>query len=231
MAKVSDRREVLHGMDRAKWRRWLEDNHDRSSGVWLVVRKKRAEGTGVTLDEATEEALCFGWIDGRLNTLAEDWYKLLFAPRKPESTWARSNKERVRKLIEQGRMTPAGLRTVEIAKQNGSWDRLEDVEELCVPADLENALSSHPPAKENFEAFSASYKKQVLWWIASTKRPETRGPRGWRRRCAWPRRTRRSAGTRERPEAVTILGTRRASAGSTGPDGTSWRGRRSLARS
>jgi uncharacterized protein YdeI (YjbR/CyaY-like superfamily) len=177
MAKGDDQLEVLYDMDRADWRRWLKRNHERALGVWLVLYKKGSGKSGVTYEEAVEEALCFGWIDSRPNVLDEKRFKLHLSPRKKNSLWSRSNKERSRRLIAQGLMTPAGLSKIEAAKSNGNWDIIDDVEALRVPEDLERALSAHPPAKENFEAFAVSYKKQALWWIKSAKRPETRARR------------------------------------------------------
>jgi uncharacterized protein YdeI (YjbR/CyaY-like superfamily) len=177
VAKSDDPLEVLYDMDRADWRRWLKKNHDSSTGVRLAIFKKGSGKLGVTYEEAVEEALCFGWIDGRLNAVDEERFKLHFSSRRPSSYWSRSNKERVQRLIEKGLMTPAGLAKIEIAKKNGNWDIIDDVENLRVPDDLEKALSVHPPAKENFEAFGIAYKKQALWWIKSAKRPETRARR------------------------------------------------------
>lgn len=124
-----------------------------------------------------EEALCFGWIDSRVNALDEERFRQVYSPRKPGSIWSRSNKERVRKLIEEGRMTPAGLSKVEAAKADGSWGILDEVEGLRVPDDLRKALLASPPAKENFDAFNESYRKQALYWVLSAKRPETRAKR------------------------------------------------------
>jgi uncharacterized protein YdeI (YjbR/CyaY-like superfamily) len=176
-AKGDDQLEVLYDMDRAKWRKWLEKNHGQTASVFLVLVKKGARREGISYVEAVEEALCFGWIDSRPNALDEERFKIHMSPRRPKSIWSRSNKERVRRLIEQGLMTPAGMERVEAAKRNGSWDTIEDVEGLKVPDDLEEALLAHPPAKENFESFIASYKKQAIYWVLSAKRPETRAKR------------------------------------------------------
>jgi uncharacterized protein YdeI (YjbR/CyaY-like superfamily) len=172
-----DQLEVLYDMDRAKWRRWLKRNHDRSTGVWLVISKKGARRKGISQQEAVEEALCFGWIDSRVNSMDEEGFKQLMSPRRRGSIWSKPNKERVRKMMEQGLMAPAGLSKVEAAKEDGSWGILDEVEEMRIPEDLENALRSLPPAKENFEALNSSYRKQVLYWVLSAKRKETRAKR------------------------------------------------------
>jgi uncharacterized protein YdeI (YjbR/CyaY-like superfamily) len=100
-----------------------------------------------------------------------------YTPRKDKSNWSAVNKKRVEKLIEEGRMTPAGMKKVEIAQQNGSWDRLSDVESATVPDDLKKALAKNIRAKKNFDKFAPYQKKQYLWWLESAKRDETREKR------------------------------------------------------
>lgn len=170
-------RETVYVKNAAGLRRWFEKNHASSPGVWLVINKKNSRKPGIYYEEAVEEALSFGWIDGRLNPLDGDQYLLLFSPRKPGGTWARSNKERVAKLIEQGRMTQAGLARIEAAKRDGSWDALDTSDNLDIPPDLERALSRNKTARKTFEAWSDSYKKRVIFWIGSAKREETRAKR------------------------------------------------------
>ncbi len=107
----------------------------------------------------------------------EERGKLYFAPRKPRSVWAASNKARVERLIAEGRMTPAGLAAIDRAKANGSWEILDGAERMEVPADLAVALDAHPPAAARFAAFSPSTRKMLLGWIAVAVRPETRARR------------------------------------------------------
>jgi uncharacterized protein YdeI (YjbR/CyaY-like superfamily) len=104
-------------------------------------------------------------------------YKQLFSPRKPKSPWSKINKQRVEKLLEQGLMTPAGLKAIEIAKQNGMWNVYDAIEEQTVPQDFAQALAANVKAQQNFESFSNSTRKQLLWHIESAKRPETRAKR------------------------------------------------------
>lgn len=163
---------------RAEWRQWLAEHHGTSAGTWLIWRKKRADGAQpLTLDEAVREALCFGWIDSTLRPLGNEKSALLFTPRRPRSIWSRSNKQRVESLIAAGLMTDAGQRVIDTAKRDGSWSSLDAVEELRVPDDLGQALAADPDAKRNFDAFTPSPKKNVLWWIESAKRPQTRAKR------------------------------------------------------
>lgn len=160
--------------NRQEWRNWLKDNHEYSEGIWVIYYKKGSKKPTVSYDDAVEEALSFGWIDSTANTLDEERYMQLFTPRKPKSTWSRINKQRVEKLMKLGMMTPAGLEKIEIAKKNGSWSMMDDVEDLIVPDDLEIEFRKNKKARINYNNFSNSVKKQILWLIISAKRPETR---------------------------------------------------------
>jgi uncharacterized protein YdeI (YjbR/CyaY-like superfamily) len=167
----------VHPLTRAEWRAWLEQNHTRKEGIWLVTYKKTTGKPRVEYDESVEEALCFGWIDSKGNKLDEERSLLWFAPRKKGSNWAAPNKVRVKRLIAAGLMTPAGLAKIDAAKADGSWSALDAVEALEVPQDLAAALGSYSVAGQNFEAFPRSAKRAILEWIANAKRPETRAKR------------------------------------------------------
>jgi uncharacterized protein YdeI (YjbR/CyaY-like superfamily) len=166
-----------HPKTRAEWRKWLTANHAISKGIWLILVKKNAGLAGITYLDAVEEALCFGWIDSKLNTLDTQRYKLCLSPRKPGSVWSKLNKQRIRKLVKEGRMTPAGLAKIEAAKKDRSWNKLDAIDRLAIPADLLEQLSANAEAKRNFEDFSNSSKKIILFWIASARRDETRQKR------------------------------------------------------
>ena len=168
---------LVQADDRATWRAWLEANHGSAAGVWLVTWRTRSGRVGLDYEDAVEEALCFGWIDSTGGRVDDERGKLYFAPRKPRSPWATSNKARVARLIADGRMAPAGLAAIERAKANGSWEVLDGSERLEVPADLAAALDAHPPAAANFGAFTPSARKMMLGWIALARRPETRAAR------------------------------------------------------
>lgn len=169
--------ERYQARNRKEWRQWLEKNHSNSFGVWLVYYKKNSEKPTVSYEEAVEEAISFGWIDSKVNALDEERYMQIFTPRNIGSIWSKSNKHRVKKLIEQGLMTSAGLEKIEAAKKDGSWNFLDDIEKLIIPTDLKEALASNKTAENNFEAFSDPIKKQILYWIKSAKRAETRQKR------------------------------------------------------
>lgn len=162
---------------RAEWREWLAVNHASSKGIQLVILRKDAEMAGITYSEAVEEALCFGWIDGRADSVDAQCYKLYMSPRKPGSVWSKVNKGRIRKLIKDGSMTPVGLAKIAAAKRDGSWAQYDAIDKLQMPEDLLEQLSADPEAKRHFEAFSNSSKKIILFWIASAKREETRRKR------------------------------------------------------
>ena len=167
----------IHPLTRAEWRAWLEQNWTRTEGVWLISYKKDTGRPRFDYDEAVEEALCFGWIDSKPNKLDAERSLLWFAPRKPGTGWSKPNKDRVKKLIAAGLMTPAGLAKIEAAKQDGSWNALDAVEALEIPSDLAKALASYVSAAANFDAFPRSVKRGILEWIVSAKKPETRAQR------------------------------------------------------
>ena len=167
----------IHPLTRAEWRAWLEENHSRGEGVWLITYKKATGMPRMEYDEAVEEALCFGWVDSKPNKLDDERSLLWFAPRKPGTGWSKPNKERVARLIAAGLMAPAGLAKVEAAQADGSWNALDAVEALELPVDLEQALTVDPAAQRYWDAFPRSVKRGILEWIASAKTPSTRARR------------------------------------------------------
>ena len=175
---AGDSLERLWVQDRESWRAWLEVHHARDSGVWLVSFKKATDKPRVDYDDAVEEALCFGWIDSVVRTLDGERAMQLFSPRKPRSPWSSSNKLRVEKLVASGLMRPAGLAKIEDAKRDGSWDAYAVAESLEEPADLRAAFAAGPRgAKANWDTFSPSSRRAILWLIHTAKRPETRAQR------------------------------------------------------
>lgn len=170
-------RPLLEPHDRAELRAWLAENHATSSGVRLAIGKKGNPVSALSYDDAVEEALCFGWIDSTARKLDEHRYTIQFTPRKPRSDWSPSNKQRVARLIEQGRMAPSGLEVIEAAKRDGSWSFLDDVDAGIVPPDLQSALDAVPDAARHFSAMRPSLQQAALYWIKTAKRPETRARR------------------------------------------------------
>jgi uncharacterized protein YdeI (YjbR/CyaY-like superfamily) len=174
MARLDDLDE-LADVDRAGWRAWLAAHHADRPGVLLVLPRRGP--ASLSYEDAVEEALCFGWIDGRVQPIDEHRVRQHFAPRRPGGTWARSNKERVERLERAGLMTQAGRRVVEAARLDGSWQALDEIEAIRVPDDLVAALAENATATAHFEAFSPSVRRGFLWWIKTARRPETRARR------------------------------------------------------
>jgi uncharacterized protein YdeI (YjbR/CyaY-like superfamily) len=157
------------------WRQWLEAHHGQTQGVWLTVFKKRSPPGSLRYEEAVEEALCFGWIDGQLQTLDASCFLIWFSPRKPNSIWAESNKRRVRKLMRQGRMRPPGLAKVRQAKRSGQWRAATARENpQVIPPGVTRALARHKGALARFRSLPPSHRKMFLYWITSAKREETK---------------------------------------------------------
>ncbi len=127
--------------------------------------------------EAVDEALCFGWIDSTRRAIDKDRFMQYFSKRKPDSTWSQINKEKVDRLIANKQMTRAGFESIETAKQNGSWNLLDDVENLVMPEDLEAALNKNTAAMKLYQEQSKSIKKGLLAWVVMAKRAETRQKR------------------------------------------------------
>ena len=176
-AHSSDGRPLLQVETSEEWHGWLERNHDGSSGVWLVSWKVAAGKPLVAYGDAVDEALCFGWIDSRVNTLDDERAMRLFTPRNPKSGWSRINKDKVARLMREGRLAEAGARAVATAQANGSWTLYDEIEDLVIPPDLASALADNETAGARFARFPASSKKNILWWIKSARKPETRAAR------------------------------------------------------
>lgn len=161
--------------DRDEWRKWLEKHHGSENELWLIYYKKHCGKESIQYEEAVEEALCYGWIDSKVRRLDNERYLQRYTPRKRKSNWSKSNKRRVEKLIENGQMTKAGLSVINDAKQDGSWERLDDIEtDAVIPDDLAEAFAENHIAMNFFHHLSPSHQKQYLWWLKSAKKMETR---------------------------------------------------------
>ena len=161
------------------WREWLGAHHETAAGVWLVLAKKgTTDPTSLTYDAALDEALCHGWIDGQVGRRDESTYRQRFTPRRARSQWSARNVGIVSRLIDQGRMQPAGLEQVQQAKANGRWDSAyAGPAGIEVPADLDAALTAAPGARAMFEILTSQNRFAVLYRIDGAKRPETRARR------------------------------------------------------
>ena len=165
--------------DAAAFRAWLDEKHDRSEGVWLVLAKKGvARPTSLTYAQALEEALCQGWIDGQKRSRDDTTFAQRFTPRRRTSQWSKRNREIVEKLIAEDRMRPAGLAEIDQAKADGRWDAAYSGQAAAsVPADLAAALSANPAAKQMFAGLNGANRYAVLYRIETAKRPDTRARR------------------------------------------------------
>lgn len=159
---------------RAEWRAWLAANHTQADGVWLVAYKKHCGDKHVTWPEIVQEALCFGWIDGRTRRIDEDRVTLYVSPRKPGSIWSALNRRHVAELQQRGLMTPAGQRLVDAAQADGSWTFLDDIDALVVPDDLAAALDASPAARARWGETKPADRKLALYHVKTAKRPDTR---------------------------------------------------------
>jgi uncharacterized protein YdeI (YjbR/CyaY-like superfamily) len=165
----------VHPKTAAEWRRWLRENHDKAQGVWLVAYKAGTGKSRLTYDESIPDALSYGWIDSLNKPLDDQRTALLFTPRKPGSGWSRTNKVRIARLLEEGRMEAAGLAKIAAAKRDGSWTLLDSVEALEVPNDLREALGAAGMRK--FEALTPGRRKEHLRALVTAKKAETRAKR------------------------------------------------------
>jgi len=162
--------------DSAAWRAWLAKHHADPAGVWLVLAKKGTEKpTNLTYDQALEEALCHGWIDGQVRRRDETTYRQRFTPRRSRSSWSKRNTEIVGRLLAEGRMHAAGVAEVERAKSDGRWDAAyAGPASVEVPPDLADALAAEPKAQAMFENLNSQNRYAVLFRVSSAKRAETR---------------------------------------------------------
>ena len=177
MSEQHQGRPLVHPASREAWRAWLTKHHATVDGVWLARWTKASGRDSVPYEAIVEEALCFGWIDGLVHTLDDGRQAQLLTPRRPGSGWAPSNKGRVERLIADGRMTDAGLAVIRRAQADGSWSMLDAAEALIEPAELATALEANPEARRQWNAFPASPRRALIWWVMSAKRPETKARR------------------------------------------------------
>jgi uncharacterized protein YdeI (YjbR/CyaY-like superfamily) len=161
--------------NRDDWRDWLRRNHASESEVWLVFFKKSAPKSNLSYNDAVEEAVCFGWIDGVKRSLDEHRHMHRFSPRKPDSQWSRSNKERVRRMVDAGLMVEAGEKAVAQAKKSGAWDApSEPPGPLPMPPEFDAKLRRNKKAQAFFDSLAPSYRRQFVDWVASAKQEDTR---------------------------------------------------------
>lgn len=159
-----------------EWERWLESDPG-PDGVRLRVRKVTSSRPGITYAEALDVALCFGWIDGQKLSLDADYFLQVFTPRRPRGVWSKINTEHAVRLIEEGRMRPAGQLEIDRAKADGRWDAAYRQRDGELPAELAAALDADPAIAAAFSAQSAQNRFAMAFRVSSLKRPESRAAR------------------------------------------------------
>jgi uncharacterized protein YdeI (YjbR/CyaY-like superfamily) len=159
---------------REEWRDWLEKNHETAEEAWLIYYKKGSDKPRIPYDDAVEEALCYGWIDGKIKSVNKDYYMQRYTPRRKGSRWSKYNIERVQKMIKAGKMEPAGLKAFRevLERPELVYDNRADGDP-DIPDELLQALSSNKKALNNFMNFSQSVRRIYIEWLKSAKRPET----------------------------------------------------------
>jgi uncharacterized protein YdeI (YjbR/CyaY-like superfamily) len=176
--KGKDGRPILAFASLAEWEAWLDAEHARSDGVWIKFAKKGSGVPTVLYPEAVEAALCYGWIDSQMKSLDERFYIQKFTPRRAKSKWSRVNREKIEELMKQGRMRPAGLAEVELAKADGRWEAAySSPANVEIPDDLQQALDASPKAAEFWAVLNKSNRYAVVYQLEDAKKPETRARR------------------------------------------------------
>ncbi len=155
----------------------MKKNHQSKQSVWLIFHTKKSNVPSLSWSDAVDEALCFGWIDSTRKKINDISFMQFFSKRKPKSNWSKINKEKVQQLIDSKRMTKQGYESVEIAKQNGYWTILDEIEEVIIPEDLEIAFKKYNGSKDYFLSLSKSTRKIILSWIILVGKQETRQKR------------------------------------------------------
>ncbi|MBL7858841.1 MAG: YdeI/OmpD-associated family protein [Cyclobacteriaceae bacterium] len=172
--KPVENKNTFYATSSTAWRNWLKKNHLRKENIWLIIYKKESGISSVYYPQAVDEALCFGWIDSVPNKRDANSYYLFFSKRKPQSYWSKVNKLKVAQLIKLDKMMPQGMKMVELAKQSGTWEALNKVDELVIPDEMANLFRKYKKAKINFDNFPPSTKRGILQWIYNAKQDVTR---------------------------------------------------------
>lgn len=173
---MSDEVKEIEAADAAEFRSWLEANHESASAVWLIFWRKGSGHPCIEWSDAVDQALCFGWVDSKVQSLDENRYRQYWSVRKPRSTWSKINKDKIAELTAAGLMMPMGIAAVERAKENGSWTILDGPEAGIVPDDLAAAMDG-AGVRGAYDALTTGGRKAILAWLAMAKRETTRSGR------------------------------------------------------
>jgi len=167
----------LYFKNDTEFRTWLHDNYDKSEGIYLIFYTVAHENESMRWEEAVRVAICYGWIDSTVKSLGNGKRRQYFCPRKPKSVWSKVNKDHIKELSKLRLMHKSGLKAIKIAKENGSWTALDDVEKGVVPEDLQKAFGKNSKAFKNYKGFTRGQRKSYLYWLNQAKREETRQKR------------------------------------------------------
>jgi len=163
--------------DDTEWRQWLHENHQQEEGIYLIFYAVSHSKKSMRWEEAVRVALCYGWIDSTVKNIGPGKRRQYFCRRKPKSVWSKVNKDHLKELIAGKLMHKSGLDSIKIAKRNGSWTALDDVEKGVVPENLQKAFAKNPKAFDNFNGFTRGQRKSYLYWLNQAKREETKQKR------------------------------------------------------
>jgi len=169
---------ILSFESQRSWEAWLDEHHPDSKGIWLKIAKKETSIASVSYPEALDSAICYGWIDGQKASFDDEYWLQKFTPRRPNSKWSKVNCDKALALIAKGRMQPAGLRQVELAKADGRWElAYESQSRITIPDDFQSELDKNQQAKEFFSTLNSVNRYAILYRIQTAKKPETRSAR------------------------------------------------------
>jgi uncharacterized protein YdeI (YjbR/CyaY-like superfamily) len=176
--KNSENLQIMSFETQQDWEAWLKEHHADTKGIWLKIGKKEARTSSVSYAEALDNAICYGWIDGQKASFDDKYWLQKFTPRSARSIWSKVNCEKATALIAEGRMQPAGLRQVELAKSDGRWDSAyESQSKITIPDDLQSELDKNQKAKDFFNTLDSRNRYAILFRIQTAKKAETRSAR------------------------------------------------------
>jgi uncharacterized protein YdeI (YjbR/CyaY-like superfamily) len=172
---VPDELEIMPFKNPAEFEKWLAKEHERDHGIWMKFAKKSSGIETIVYAEALDVALCYGWIDGQVKKFDDDYYLQRWTPRRKRSKWSTRNREHVARLIEAGRMRPAGQAQIDAAKADGRWDSAYDgPSKIAIPEDLEREFARDPAIRQTFDGLTSTNRYAILYHLHDAKKPETR---------------------------------------------------------
>ena len=172
--KPSENNNTFYAKNSEEWRKWLQENHLKKESIWLIIYKKVSDTPSIYYPEAVDDALCFGWIDSVPKKRDEVSYYQFFSKRNPKSNWSKVNKQKVERLLKENKMMPQGIKMIETAKVNGTWEALDKVDNLEIPIEMKMLFSTNEIARANFDNFPTSTKRGILEWIYNAKQYTTK---------------------------------------------------------